>query len=388
MFCFSFVFHEYITSFIERLAMKKYLTGLLGLAVCAGIMNQAPKASAYGYNTCSTPFSSDTIRWKSVPPRFRASGVSFSPGVWRDALTESVSQWNTNPSNFYFNLTYDEPSLGTNNGENEIWFTSDNSLLNGSPARALYWYSCNIFNIQLNEVDVVFDVRVSYTPYTNKSSLLGYGGRLRPFQTTASHELGHAAGLLHENRWYNMMGEDWTHIQTNAGIGKTYSGEDASNGAVFLYGLYSSPLNDLSVSHWKYASAAGEYSSHSRTQMFNSSGGLLSGYNDAGEPRYYVQRGQTVQVEFTYENNGTATQNPEVGYYLSTNDNITTLDTFLNSAGFTLGRNTPYTTRNSVTIPSNLAPGKYYVGAIVDRTNGIGEVYENNNSTYIAIQVY
>jgi hypothetical protein len=367
--------------------VKKYLAGLLGLAVLTGIMNQAPKASAYGYRNCDAVVTSDTIRWKSIPPRFRASGVSFPAGVWRNALSEAVSQWNTNPSNFYFSLTYDEPSVGRNNGENEIWFSNDDSILAGAPAIAYTWWSCNPFSIKINEADVIFDNRVAYTPYTSKSSLWGYGGSYRPFQTTASHELGHAAGLLHENRFYNIMGQDWTHIHTNAGTAKTYFGEDAANGAVFLYGLYSNPLNDLSVSHWKRTGASGEYSSHSRTQMFTSSGALLSSYNDAGEPRYYVNRGQTVQVEFTYENNGAATQNPNVGFYVSTNDNITTLDTLLSSVGFTLGRNTPYTARNYVTIPSNLAPGKYYVGAIVDRTNAVGETYEDNNSTYIAIQV-
>lgn len=368
--------------------MKKVLFGLLSLAVCAGVINQAPKASAYGYRNCNAVVTSDTIRWKSIPPRFRASGVSFPAGVWRNALSESVSQWNTNPSKFYFNLTYDEPSVGRGNGENEVWFSSDNNVLNGAPAVTYTWWSCNPFSIKLNEADVIFDNRVPYTPYTNKSSLWGYGGAYRPFQTTSSHEFGHALGLLHENRFYNIMGQDWTHINTNGGVGKTYSGEDANNGATFLYGLYSTPLNDLSVSHWKRSGASGEYSTHARTQVFNSGGALLSSYNDAGEPRYYVARGQTVQVEFTYENNGAATQYPNVGFYLSTNDYITTFDTLLTSAGFTLARNTPYTARNYVTIPSTLTPGKYYVGALVDRTNTTSETNETNNATYIAIHVY
>lgn len=363
--------------------MKKYLASLIGLALFAGISGHTTEASAFNVRFCNNV----PVKWSSIPPRIRAAAVSFPAGVWRNALTESVSNWNANPSNFYFNLTYDEPGVALGNGESEAWFSSDNNILGGAPAIAYTWVSSANCSV-LRESDVIFDNRVAYTPYSNKSSLLGYGGSSRPFQTTSSHEFGHALGLSHENRYYNIMGSDWTHIQTNAGLAKTYAGEDASNGAVFLYGLWSTPLNDLSVSHWKRSGSSGQYSTHSRTQIFNSSGVLLSSYNDAGEPRYYVNRGQAVQVELNYENNGAQTKTMDVGHYISANDNITTVDTLVaTNPSFTLARDLPFLYRRTITIPSNLAPGKYYVGAIVDRTNIVSEQNESNNSTYIAIQV-
>lgn len=361
--------------------MKRYLTRLISsLSLFSAITGYTPETFAYNYPTINGVPS----RWSSIPPRMRASGVSFPSGVWRDALTESISRWNTNPSNFYFNLTYDDSSVGLNNGENEVWFSNDNNVLSGAPAICYTWRNSSG---TIRESDVIFDNRIAYTPYTSKSSLYGYGGGSRPFQTTSVHEFGHALGLQHENRYYNVMGEDYTHIHTNAGVARSYPGEDASNGAVAMYGLYSSPLDDLSVVHWKWSSADGEYSRHTRTQMYNSSGLLLSSFSDAGEPRYNVNRGQQVQVELTYENNGAATQDIDVGHYISTNDNITTTDTLIRQGPFTLARSTPYTIRTTVTIPSNLATGNYYVGAIVDRTNGVSEQYEDNNSTYIAIRV-
>lgn len=61
---------------------------------------------------------------------------------------------------------------------------------------------------------------------------LAYGGGSRPFQTTAIHEFGHAAGLGHENAEYNIMGEDWTHISCNGSTYRSYVGEDANDGLV------------------------------------------------------------------------------------------------------------------------------------------------------------
>jgi len=360
--------------------MKGRLTSLISLSLAVAIIGYTSDASAYNTIKCN----GNSTKWSSLPPQMRAATNSFPNGVWREALADAVSHWNTNPSKFYFNLTYDDSNIALNNGENEIWFSSDDSILINYPAVTYWWFKSDC---TLKEADIIFDNRVSYTTSTAKSSLWDYGGSNRPFQTTASHELGHSLGLAHENRYYNIMGSDWTHVHTNAGIATNYPGEDASNGAVSLYGLYSTPLEELSVSHWKWLGTSGEYSTHTRTEMYNTSGAVLSSFTDAGEPIYNVNRGQQVQIELTYENNGANTKSFQVGFYISTNDNITTSDSFLGEAPYTLAKDTPYTAKNTVTIPSNLTPGKYYIGAIVDKNNVVGEVYEDNNSTYIPIKV-
>ena len=365
--------------------MKRLLGSLIGLSLFAGITGYTSDAFAYGYRECGV-FSKSPVKWKDVPPRLRASGVSFPAGAWRDALKDAVSRWNTNPSKFYFNLTYDESSVKRGNDESEVWLSSDDSALKGAPAIAYTWTSfwdCS----KIIESDILFDSRVPYTTSTNRRLLREYGGNSRPFQTTASHELGHALGLEHENRFYNIMGQDWSHIHVNGGVATNYPGEDASNGAVFLYGLHSPAIEDLSVTHWKWSGTSGEYSRHRKTQIYNTSGAVLGSFTDDGEETYNVNRGQQVQLELTYENNGANSKTAQVGYYISTNDFITTADSFLGEATFTLGRGTPSTSRVTLTIPSGLAPGKYYIGAIVDRNNVIGEQYEHNNATYIPIRV-
>ena len=106
------------------------------------------------------------------------------------------------------------------------------------------------------------------------------------------------------------------------------------------------------------------------------------------EPVYRVNRGQVVQLELNYENLGRSTQTRNVGYYVSTNDLISTTDTFLGSTSMTLSRDTVFTFKRTLTIPTNLVSGvNYWLGAIVDYTGALGELNESNNATYVGIRV-
>lgn len=184
------------------------------------------------------------------------------------------------------------------------------------------------------------------------------------------------------------MGQDWTHIHVNGSRARAYAGEDAADGAVFLYGLRSPKREDLGVVHWMYEGTSDEYSTHQKTRLYNSSGAVLPSVMDGGEARYRVSRGQRVQVEFSYENNGASLQSGvRVGYYLSTNHLITTQDRRIGGATFTLGRGSVYTTRIGVTVPSNATPGRnYWLGVIIDEEDNVSEVNESNNATYIPIR--
>ena len=99
-----------------------------------------------------------------------------------------------------------------------------------------------------------------------------------------------------------------------------------------------------------------------------------------------LEAGDTVEVDWAGHVAGTGTVGGPftVGFYLSTDTNITTGDTLLasvventaNSPGDNFGEASPGRT---VTIPGGTADGTYYLGIIIDSTDTIGETNEANN---------
>ncbi len=361
--------------------MKKQLQSL-GAVLLLGTFSftLSPKLPAYEYSTSG----GSPIKWDDTYIKLRMSEISFTEGdAWSDAFEMAINQWTDNPSPFWFYTQYGDGSVSTNNSQSEVFFTNDPNF---TPAAALVASRGD----EIKWVDIGFDATYDWMSGDTATSSLGYGGNYRPFTSSAIHELGHALGLDHEDDEYNMLGTSYTHLSCNAGNLIFGPGEDASNGAVFLYGLASVNYEDVGVTHWKYLGRDGSgYSTHTRTVVKNSSGSTLAihaGTED--DPCYEVTAGQTVKVEFTMENNGKHTQSPLVGYYYSSNNNITTGDTLLATRTPTIGRNSVYTTDQTVTLPGNLASGHtYYLGIIMDKNNTLSEVREGNNATYVGIYV-
>ncbi len=347
------------------------------------------QAFAFGYKTCL----GEKIKWGSNSKTLRGNSVSFPAGYWYNGLSDGVNKFNLNPSKFRYSLTSESGGVGRDNGQSEVWGDTG-SILKGAPAIAYSWWTCYWFfgdHVHMDEVDVIFDYGTpwQWTANSSKSSLIRYTGSLRPLQTTAVHEFGHGLKINHVNYEYNVMGTDFEHIHVNGSTARAYLGEDAADGSVFLYGARSGSWEDLGVVHWKYSGASGEYSDHTKTRVYNSSGGNLPTFTVNGETGYRVNRGQTVRAEFTYENNGKNFHGGvKVGYYVSTNDYISTWDRRIGGSWFDLGRGNVYTTTKTLVIPNDLnANQNYWLGVIVDEDDAISEAVEWNNATYIPIRV-
>lgn len=382
--------------------MKKLLTpGLVGL-----VLFYSSAAVGYVHYHCG----GQNLKFASNTKTLRASTVSFpSGGVWRGGLEDAIDRFNENPSKFNYSLTSDTGGgVGRGNGQSELWFTTDEEVLDCdddgtgcSPARAYFYWECYRWRertfpggwsswetvARVTEVDIVFNFDLDWTVSEDTSRLMKYDGSERSIQATALHEMGHGAILLHEDDEYNVMGKDFEHLHVNKARARAYVGEDVADGLVHLYGKLQK--EDLGVVHWRYEGASGGYSDHKKTSITSSSGSTLSSVTVDGEKTYKVNAGDTVRIQFTYENNGANTQSGvKVGFYVSTNNLITTRDDRLGGTTMTLGRNSVYTTEHSVSLPSTLTSGEYYwIGAIIDEEDNVSEEVEWNNATRLPIKV-
>ncbi len=358
---------------------------IAGAMICGPI---ADSALAHTHWHCGD----NNLKWPGLVPSiaWRAGKNSFPPGhPRRTALTTANARWNEAPGKFlFFVRNWGESSVGRNNSQNEIWFSGNQGLLDGAPARCFTRYSC--WSDTIKEADIVFDANVAWSTSIAQTSQSPYGGSRRPWGTTAIHEMGHALGLAHEDDTYNVMGQDWDHIHTNNGKVRWYAGEDAGNGEVHLYGqTLTSPKNDVGVVHWKHLGHSGEYSTHTQCRIYKLDNSPVTRESFNGWGRYLVEANHVYQVQFTYENNGYHHQTGvKVAYYISTNDWISTYDRLIGLGTFKIKRNKAFTSAIHLRIPWDLTLGQtYYLGAIVDYTGSIPEYNETNNATWIPIRI-
>ncbi|MBQ4848287.1 PKD domain-containing protein [Pseudoalteromonas sp. MMG005] len=349
-------------------------------------------SSASAHKFLIDPACNVNKKWRNQSSMtFNANPTGFAGAFakWKTSFQQAMNRVNDTPANFTIYVrTDDDNSVGTNNGESEIWWSTGTSAV-------AYTITNSCGNTV--ETDIVFHNNIPNGGYNDKmdekTSYRGYGLERRLFETTAIHEIGHTLGLAHENRYYNIMGTDYTHVHTSGENSlRSYVGEDAANGLITLYG--SSTRQDVSVSAWRRTGSSGEYSSHGRNRLLDSNGTELSSTKvessctrDYCEMRHNVDLGQQVQMELTLENSGSHAQNVQLGYYISTNATITNTDTLITTDTVSVSRRVPDEVKKSIVIPNNLQPNtNYYLGVIIDNANQVSEWDEQNNTSYIHIR--
>lgn len=358
-----------------KISVKKYIFFSL---LFAGIVEHATAATFF---TCN----GKQIKRNNMSVLYRFDQTGFPVGsIWRTPASNAVTKTNQNPSKIRGSVQWNETSVALNNGENEVWWTSTIT----APADAPQHWDC------ANGILVSSDIRISNSASHNwtqngstKSSSLSYGGGWRPLENTLIHELGHTLGLDHTSDTQSIMGTDWNFVHANGTTLRPYLGPDASKGLLTLYG--STSFSDLSVSHWRRTGSSDGYASHGRTRVLNSAGSVLASNTVSGEPVYRVNKGQSVQVEFTYENNGNTSRIFDVDFLLSSDNIINSADLDIGGRiDMSLPATYTWTKAFPVTIPNNLTSGvTYYLGVKIDSLNEHAETTELNNWTYVGIRI-
>jgi hypothetical protein len=345
-------------------------------------------ADARSWSTCNTV----KKKWSSPNISLRARSSDFPQGsAVRQKLIDSFAIWSNTASKVQYAVSFDVnqdiafSEYDVANGHSEIFFANIQE-----PAVTFTWtvnQTCTI-----TEADVLIKSSIDWTASNDEDDWMSYSGSKRPLETVLLHELGHVQGLAHNATTYSIMGEDYKHARANDGTVRGYAGEADVDESIDVYGLRSGSFEDLAVTHWKHIGSTnhveGAYGLFGRTRpIAEGSGSIYS--NPGADPVFDIVRGQQFRFEVTLENLGKSDQVANVAYYLSSNDNITTSDTFLGSHGKVILRDVPSTTTSPVlTIPEHLTIGaEYWIGAIVDYDMAIPEVNEWNNRTRAAIRI-
>ena len=190
-------------------------------------------------------------------------------------------------------------------GSTKVYFDSS---LSGALAVTSTRYHCYWFfgyHYGIDETDIGFNSNYSWT--TGAYSYANPDGSPYSFEAVALHEFGHSLGLDHEDRWMATLN---SYYPNSGPLGSNREWDPLGDDRLGVRALYPDGTTEVDI--------AG--SALKRTGAGTS--GLVSS-------PLWAARGSYVTIEFTFSNLSTSTETFDIGFYLSTNDIISTGDTWL-----------------------------------------------------------
>lgn len=330
-------------------------------AAAIALFSALAGSPAFGYSYHDCGLSGDRIDWGSSSVTFKPSTVAFPTSTRRPALEAAVSAWNYNTpgTQLRFNLSWDSAtSWSTNDNKNSIFYTPSSSYnFDGALAVTLYRWEC-FWNGDLKEADVVFNADYSW----DLSTSLTAPAVSSPYSLAlvGVHELGHAMGQRH------ITGELATMLPYYP------------NGGTISGNHYFHPhAEDVRGDRGGYGTCCTERDVSAHAYKLNANGE----YTDLIYAPSTAYRGHPASFQFSVGNRGTTNESSiRVQFYLSTDRTITTADTYLGLATYSINYGETVTKTATVTVPSSLTPGTWYFGIVVDPNATISEVDETNNA--------
>lgn len=326
----------------------------------------APPAWAYQYWTCD----GERVTWEGSGIGYRVANISFPPrSPQRAAIGRARTSWNLYSPGSVFRFWFrdvGDTSWESGDGQNTVGFTSAYGWGANTLAVTLtrfdpcWWFDDG----SINETDVLFNPAKTWNFATNPApDATGFS-----LAAVGTHELGHALGLDHEDRWMATMNS----IYPNSGVlgndNEPDPHADDVAGSRFLYGASSSARRDVAMS------------------VFNRVGAGTSALIPAPAT---ARKGANQTLSFTISNRGTVRENSMVVHvYASTDRRITSLDLYLGAVTLWADPGFEGTFSVTVRIPTTLATGYYYLGFMADPGNTIFETDEWNNGVGFTTRTY
>jgi hypothetical protein len=321
------------------------------------------EAQAYTYvATCEGGI---PLRWPDADPLppLASMGINRSDfpagSVWDTRLQTAMSRWNgVKGAEFGFLVRSDTNGVSYGNDSSEI-YTDDSGFGPGVLAvtkvrgHSYWWFGTKC---ELDEADIVFNSNINWS--TGEYSYQTPYGPPFSFEAVALHELGHALGLGHSTSTLAHMNNSYPSAGPLGG-GKEW--QPVGDDRLGIRALYpdGTSESDLAMAVLKRIGPG--------TSI------LVSSPTSAA-------RGSSITIEYTVTNLGTSNQTFDVGFYLSGNSNISTLDRLLGTTvGTSLVAGRTRTYSRTLIIPTSVAPGTYHLGLIIDPNRLIPDDRRANN---------
>lgn len=312
------------------------------------------------------PYVLKPIKWSNARATMYIATNSFPPGTWHEqAIQRALNRWNDiKGCGFVFSSGTDtDGTYNLTNGKNEVFIDNINGFATGDIAVTMTTSSGST----IIETDIGFNPYYTWIDYSGNQATTVYSdpSKVEYFEHVILHELGHVIGLKHQD---NVLGTMNTYKLSGGDFGNlkewNVHGDDR-NGCRAIYP-----------------------DSTTETDMVASKYYLLNGSAiPISYPRYW-SRGQTLNIQFTAENLSTSTKTYTVGFYLSTNSYISQSDILIGTRVLTQSKGGTGTYSQSLTIPTNISAGDYYIGFIVDNANQHSETSESNNAVALKYQLH